>query len=120
VDTKKYGRLKTKLNNAYVDGQNNYQKMVEGALTMLSHYMNNKGFHITDRDKRQVNQNSVLQKHKNVTCSKCGKKDHYANKCPSGDNNDNEASTRSNSSLLRNSSNHRRQKHIGWRMEWLV
>jgi hypothetical protein len=26
VDTKKYGRLKTELNNAYVAGQNNYPK----------------------------------------------------------------------------------------------
>jgi hypothetical protein len=29
VDTKKYGRLKIKLNNAYVAGQNNYPKTVE-------------------------------------------------------------------------------------------
>jgi hypothetical protein len=29
VDTKKYGRLKAELNNAYVTGQNNYPKMVE-------------------------------------------------------------------------------------------
>jgi hypothetical protein len=28
VDTKKYGRLKTELNNAYVAGQNNYPKTV--------------------------------------------------------------------------------------------
>jgi hypothetical protein len=37
VDTKKYGRLKTELNNAYVAGQNNYPKTVESAVTMLSH-----------------------------------------------------------------------------------
>jgi hypothetical protein len=39
VDTKKYGRLKTELNNAYVAGQeNNYPKKVESAVTrMLSH-----------------------------------------------------------------------------------
>jgi hypothetical protein len=43
VDTKKYGRLKTKLNNAYVAGQKNYPKMVKSAVTTLSHYMNNKG-----------------------------------------------------------------------------
>jgi hypothetical protein len=48
VDTKKYGRLKTELNNAYVAGQNNYPKTVESAVTMLSHYMNNKGVHVTD------------------------------------------------------------------------
>jgi hypothetical protein len=51
VDTKKYGRLKTELNNAYVAGQNNYPKMVESAVTMLSHYMNDKGVHMTDEDK---------------------------------------------------------------------
>jgi hypothetical protein len=42
VDTKKYGRLKTKLNNAYVAGQNNYPKRVESAVTMLAHQMNEK------------------------------------------------------------------------------
>jgi hypothetical protein len=42
VDTKKYGRLKTELNNAYVAGQNNYSKTIESAVTMLSHYMNDK------------------------------------------------------------------------------
>jgi hypothetical protein len=41
---KKYGRLKTKLSNAYVAGQNNNQKMVESAVTMSSHHMNNKEF----------------------------------------------------------------------------
>jgi hypothetical protein len=54
VDTKKYGRLKTELNNAYVAGQNKYPKMVESAVTMLSHYMNNKGVHMTDEDKGQT------------------------------------------------------------------
>jgi hypothetical protein len=51
VDTKKYGKLKTKLNNAYVAGQNNYSKMVESAMTMLSHYMNDRGVHMADEDK---------------------------------------------------------------------
>jgi hypothetical protein len=114
VDTKKYGWLKTKLNNAYVAGQNKYPKTVESALTMLSHFMNNKGVYITDEDKGQVNQKTFMQMHKNMTCYKYGKKGHYANKCPSGDNHDNEASTRSNSSLLSNSSNHRRPNRIGW------
>jgi hypothetical protein len=36
VDPKKYGRLKTELNNAYVAGQNNYPKTLESAMTMLS------------------------------------------------------------------------------------
>jgi hypothetical protein len=37
MDTKKYGRLKAELNNAYMAGQNNYPKTVESAVTMLSH-----------------------------------------------------------------------------------
>jgi hypothetical protein len=53
VDTKKYGRLKTKLNNAYVAGQNNYPKTVESAVTMLSQYMKDKGVRVTDEDKGQ-------------------------------------------------------------------
>jgi hypothetical protein len=90
VDTKKYGRLKTELNNAYVAGQNNHPKTVESAMTMLSHYMNDKGVHMTDEDKGQTDQQTFMQKHKNVTCNKCGKKGHYAKKCPSGDSNDDE------------------------------
>jgi hypothetical protein len=60
VYTKEYGRLKTKLNNAYVAGQNNYPKTVESAVTMLSHYMNNKGVHMTDEDKGQTDQKSFM------------------------------------------------------------
>jgi hypothetical protein len=68
VDTKKYGRLKTELNNAYVAGQNNYPKTVESAVTMLSHYTNDKGVHATEQDKGQATLTSFMQKHKNVTC----------------------------------------------------
>jgi hypothetical protein len=106
VDTKKYGRLETELNNAYVAGQNNYPKTVESDVTMLSHYMNDKGVHVADEDKGQATLTSFMQKHKNVTCYKCGKKGHHANKCPDGDNDD-EASTRSS---LSNRSNNR----VGW------
>jgi hypothetical protein len=106
VDTKKYGRLKTELNNAYVAGQNNYPKTDESAVTMLSHYMNDKGVHVTDEDKGQTTLTSFMQKHKNVTCYKCGKKGHYANKCPDGDNDD-EASIRSSLSNHSNRSNNR-------------
>jgi hypothetical protein len=44
------------LNNAYVAGQNNYPKTVESAVTMFSHYMNNKGVHTTEEDKGQMEQ----------------------------------------------------------------
>jgi hypothetical protein len=88
VDTKKYGRLKTELNNAYVAGQNNNLKMVHSALTMLSHYMHDKGVHATYADKGQATLTMFMHKHKNVTCYTSGKKGHYANKCPDGDNND--------------------------------
>jgi hypothetical protein len=52
VDAKKYGKLKktkNELNNAYVAGQNNYPKTVESAVTMLSHYMNDRGVHRAGR-----------------------------------------------------------------------
>jgi hypothetical protein len=60
VDTKKYGRLKTGLNNAYAVGQNNYPKTVESAVTMLTHYMNGKGVHRTNEDKKDKQTRSVL------------------------------------------------------------
>jgi hypothetical protein len=60
----KYGRLKTELNNAHVAGQNNYPKMAESAMTMLSHYMNDKGVHMTGEDRGQMDQKSFMQKHK--------------------------------------------------------
>jgi hypothetical protein len=110
VDTKKCERLKTKLNNAHVAGQNNYLKTVESAVTMLSHYMNDKGVHVTDEGKGQETLTSFMQKHQNVRCYKCGKKGHYANKCPDGDNDD-EASMRSS---LSNRSNSSRPNHVGW------
>jgi hypothetical protein len=81
--------------------------MVESAETMLSHYMNNNGVHMPDDDKGQMDQQSFMHKHKNVTCYKCGKKGHYKNKCPNGDNND-KASTRSSPS------NNSRPNRVGW------
>jgi hypothetical protein len=67
--------------------------------------MNDKGVHMKDEDKEATDLKIFMQKHKNVMCYKCGKKGHYANKCPDGDNDD-EASIKS---ILRNHSN-----------EWIV
>jgi hypothetical protein len=85
----------------------NYPKTVERAVTMLSHYMNNKRVHMTDEDKGQTDQKSFMQKHKNVTCYKCGKKGHYANKRPDGDNDDKQSTTSSPSNISRHN-------RIGW------
>jgi hypothetical protein len=79
---KRYGKLKTELDNAYVACQNNYPKTVESALPMLSHYTNDNGVHMADEDKGQTALKIFMQKHKNVTCYRCGKKGHYANKFP--------------------------------------
>jgi hypothetical protein len=94
--------LKTELNNAYVAGQDYYPKTVESALTMLSHYMNGKGVHMTDEEKGQTDQKSFMQKHKNVTCYKCGKKGYY----------DDEPSTKSSQS--NRSNNSRPNNRVGW------
>jgi hypothetical protein len=72
--------------------------------------MNGKGVHMTDEDKGQAALMSFMKKHKNVTCYRCGKKGHYANKCPDGDSNE-ESSTRSSVS---NRSNNTRPNCIGW------
>jgi hypothetical protein len=78
-------------------------------MTMLSHYMTNKGVHVTDEDKGQATLTSFMQKDQTVTCYKCGKEGHYANKCPDGDKDD-EASTRSSLSNHSNRSNN----HVRW------
>jgi hypothetical protein len=59
-----------------------------------------------DEDKGQTDQKSFMQKRKNVTCCKCGKKGHYANKCPDGNNND--------KASIRSSLSNRSNKLIGW------
>jgi hypothetical protein len=73
----------------------------------LSHYMTDKGDHMTDEDKGQTDQKIFMQKHNNVLCYNCGKKGHYANRCPHGDNDD-EASTRSRPS------NNSRPNRVRW------
>jgi hypothetical protein len=83
---------------------------------MLSHYMNDKRAHMTDEDRGQTDQKSFMHKHKNVTCYKCGKKGHYANKCPSGDSDDDELSTRSSTKQLQQ----QQQTRLHHWMEWLV
>jgi hypothetical protein len=43
-------------------------------VTMLLHFINDKGVQMTDEDKGEMDQKSCMQKHKNVMCYKCGKK----------------------------------------------
>jgi hypothetical protein len=90
-----------------VAGKKNYPETVESAVTMLSHYI---GVHMADEDKGQMAMKSFMQKHKNVTCYICGKKGHYAKKCPDGDRDD-ESST---SSSISNRSNNSRPNRVGW------
>jgi hypothetical protein len=91
-------------------GQNNYSKTVEIAVAMLSHYMNDRRFRMADGVKGQTGLKNFMQKHKNMMCYRCGKKGHYANKCPNGDSND-KSSTRSS---LSSQSNNSRPNHVGW------
>jgi hypothetical protein len=70
---------------------------------------------MTDEDKGQTDQKSFIQKHKNMTCYKCGKKGHYANKSPSGDSDNDELPTRSSTKQLQ-----QQQPTKPHRMEWLV
>jgi hypothetical protein len=72
---------------------------------MLSHYMIDKGVHMTDEeDKGQATLISFMQKHKNVTRYRCGKKGHCTtNKCPNEDSNE-KSPTRSSLSNRSNNS----------------
>jgi hypothetical protein len=71
---------------------------------------------MTDEDNGQRDQRSFMQKHKNVMCYKCGKKGHYyANRCRSGDSDDDELSTRSSTKQPQQ----QQQTKAHW-IEWLV
>ena len=68
--------------------------MVEGAVTMLSHYMGDKqGAHRSDAENRSQIETSFVQKQKSVTCFSCGKKGHYANACTEAASDSDEASS---------------------------
>jgi hypothetical protein len=65
---------------------------------------------MTDEDKGQATLTSFMQEHKNITCYRCGKKGHYANKCPHRDSDD-KSSTKSNRSSRLNNS---RPNRVEW------
>ena len=88
MDTKKYGRLKTELNDSYVAGHNNYPHMLESAVTMLSRYMNVTNVQPTNENEGQQVLTSFAQQRKNVTCYKCGKKGYDSNECPDREKDD--------------------------------
>jgi uncharacterized paraquat-inducible protein A len=67
--------VKSKLENEL-----GYATLEMNDVTMLSHYMNNKGVHMGDEDEGQTALKRFMQRHKNVTCYRCGKKGHYRRK----------------------------------------
>jgi hypothetical protein len=80
VDKKKYGRPVNDLNNAYLTGQNNYPTTVEGAVSMLSHYMNDK-IPSEHNEGHSRAESSFAQNQSNIRCFKCNKMGHYASTC---------------------------------------
>ncbi len=81
VDRKRYGRLVNDLNNAFLAGQKNHPTTVEGAMTMLSHYTNEKP---RQNEYGKLVETSFLQSGGNsrgIRCYRCGKRGHIARNC---------------------------------------
>ena len=88
VDKKSYGKLINELNNAYLTGQKNYPVTVEGAVTLLSHYMSDNNKKTVETENNGETATSFLQE--KIVCHKCGKEGHYANQCSENSDKDRE------------------------------
>ena len=82
ANNKKYGKCVSDLNNMYLSKQDKYPTTIEGAMTYLSHYMDDK----TDKPKsllpfKGVNFASTWKAH----CFCCGSEEHKLNQCPEKD-----------------------------------
>ncbi len=92
------------LNNSYLSGHKIYPVTVEGAVTMLSYYMNEnagrppvRGQYDPETDGPSLNFAQVKKKKQNVVCYKCKKKGHYAWECDARSNNSDDESSASRS-----------------------
>lgn len=83
--SKRYDRLVNDLNNAYLTGSDHYPESVEGAMTMLSHYKQDRERSTNPRSAPMQQDGVGFAQGKDlskVRCFKCGEYGHYANKCP--------------------------------------